>query len=135
MAREVPSTLAKGGGLAQRILVVDDEPIICDSIRRLLAADGHAVEMAVSGRAALDLFQKGRFDLIIVDYEMPGMNGDELAAAIKARNPHQRVVLITGHAESLASSGNPLTGVDLVIAKPFDLQELRNAVAKVLPKA
>lgn len=69
-----------------------------------------------------------------MDYEMPGMNGDELAAAIKALDPHQPVVMITAYPETLASSGNPLVGVDLLISKPFDWQELRHAITKLLPK-
>jgi CheY-like chemotaxis protein len=62
---------------------------------------------------------------------MPLMKGDELAAAIKSRNPKQPVVMITAYAEMLESSGNPLTGVDFVISKPFLLESLREAIAKV----
>jgi len=110
----------------KRILVVDDEPLVCESIKWLLAADGHAVETALNGQAALSLFQKARFDLIIVDYNLPGMKGDELTAAIKALDPHQPVVMITAYPEMLKSSGQPLGGVDLVISKPFNSQQLRN---------
>jgi len=85
----------------KRILVVDDEPVVCDSVRRMLAAEGHAVETALSGKAALDLFQKGRFDLIMADYEMPGMNGDELAATIKALDRKQPVAMITAYPDWL----------------------------------
>ena len=94
--------------------------------------DGHVVETAVSGKAALDLFQKGGFDLIMVDYEMPGMNGDELAAAVKALDPHQPVAMISAYREKLASPRNPLVGVDLVIGKPFGSQEFRQAVTRLL---
>jgi CheY-like chemotaxis protein len=118
----------------RRILVVDDDPLVCDSIRRVLACDRHQVETATSGEAALALFQQGKFDLIIVDYEMPGMNGDELAAAVKALDPHQPVVMITGYPETLASTHNPLVGVDLVISKPFDSPELCQAVTKLLAR-
>ncbi len=117
------------------ILGVDDEPLVCESIRRMLALDGHQVETAISGKAALDLFQKGRFDLIIVNYEMPGMNGDQLAASIKALDPHQPIVMITAYPETLSSSGNPLLGVDLVIGKPFGFQELRTNVLRLLTKS
>jgi CheY-like chemotaxis protein len=61
------------------------------------------------------------------------MKGDELAATIKARAPGQPVVMITAYAEMLQSSGNPLTGVDFVISKPFLLENLREAIAKVAP--
>jgi CheY-like chemotaxis protein len=71
--------------------------------------------------------------LVITDFEMPMMKGDELAAAIKARAPKQPVVMITAYAEMLQASGNPLTGVDLIISKPFLLENLREAIAKVTP--
>jgi CheY-like chemotaxis protein len=117
----------------RRILVVDDEPFVCDAVKMMLAFDGHEVETASSGKEALALLEQGRFDLVITDYAMPTMKGDELAAAIKARDSKQRVVMITAYAEMLQSAGNPLTGVDYVISKPFLLENLREAIAKVAP--
>ena len=113
-------------------MVVDDEPMVCDSIRRMLVVEGHQVETAASGEAALALFGKNRFDLVIVDYELPLMNGDKVAVAIKALDPNQPIALITAYAEALQSAATPLPGVDLVISKPFDLQELRQAVTRLL---
>jgi CheY-like chemotaxis protein len=62
---------------------------------------------------------------------MPVMKGDELAIAIKAKVPKQPIVMITAYAEMIQASGNPLTGVDAVISKPFLLENLREAIAKV----
>ncbi len=115
----------------RRILVVDDEPFVCDAVRMMLAFDGHEVEIANSGQQALALYDHGEFDIVFTDFSMPSMKGDELAAAIKARNPKQAVVMITAYAEMLQTSGNPLTGVDFVISKPFLLENLREAIAKV----
>ena|ERR1043166_843936 len=97
----------------------------------MLNFDGHTVETANSAKDALALFDQGKFDLVITDFAMPNMKGDELAAAIKARAPQQPVVMITAYAEMLQSSDNPLTGVDFVISKPFLLENLREAIAKV----
>ena len=119
----------------RRILVVDDEPLVCDAVKMMLDFDGHLVQTAGNGKDALALFEEGRFDLVITDFEMPAMKGDELAAAIKARAPKQPVVMITAYAEMLQASGNPLTGVDLIISKPFLLENLREAIAKVTPPA
>jgi CheY-like chemotaxis protein len=117
----------------RRILVVDDEPLVCEALMLMLNFDGHAVETANNGQAALALFDKSTFDLVITDFEMPGMKGDALAAAIKTRAPAQPVVMITAYAELLRSSGNQLTGVDSMISKPFLLENLREVIAKVVP--
>ena len=119
----------------RRILVVDDEPLVCDAVKMMLAFDGHVVETASNGKDALALLDKSRFDIVITDFKMPTMQGDELAAAIKARNPGQAVVMITAYAEMLQASGNPLRGVDCVISKPFLLENLRQAIAKVTPSS
>src|SRR5215472_1662652 len=117
----------------RRILVVDDEPFVCDAVKMMLTFDGHIVETASNGKDALALFEIGKFDLIITDFAMPTMKGDELAAAIKARSPKQPVVMITAYAEMLKSSGNPMAGVDFLISKPFLLEDLRRAITKVVP--
>ena len=119
----------------RHILVVDDEPLICDAVKMMLDFDGHLVKTASSGKEALVAFDKEQFDLVITDFEMPAMKGDELAAAIKARAPKQPVVMITAYSEMLQASGNRLAGVDLVIGKPFLLENLREAIAKVTPVA
>ena len=117
----------------RRILVVDDEPFVCDAVKMMLAFDGHSVETASSGKAALDLFEKTKFDLVITDFAMPAMKGDELALAIKKRDPQQPVVMITAYAEMLQSSGTQLPGVDFIISKPFLLENLREAISRVTP--
>jgi CheY-like chemotaxis protein len=121
------------GNQVRQILVVDDEPAVGDAIKMMLQFVGHAVQTANGSKAALSLLEQGKFDLIITDYSMPGMKGDELAAIIKQRLPHQPIIMITAYAEMLKSSGNPLTGVDFIISKPFLLEDLREAMARVLP--
>jgi CheY-like chemotaxis protein len=116
-----------------RILVVDDEPAVGDAIKMMLQFDGHAVQTANGSKAARSLLEQGKFDLIITDYSMPGMKGDELAAVIKQRLPDQPIIMITAYAEMLKSSSNPLTGVDFILSKPFSLEALREAMAGVLP--
>jgi CheY-like chemotaxis protein len=117
----------------KRILVVDDEPFVCDAVKMMLAFDGHEVTTAHNARDALAIFEEGKFDIVITDFAMPVMKGDELAAVIKARAPGQPVIMITAYAEMLRSSGQSLEAVDHVISKPFLLETLREAVARVSP--
>ena len=113
-----------------RILVVDDEPSIGNTVKMLLKIDGHEVESTQSGKEALAIFEQGRFDLVFTDFAMPGMKGDQLAAAIKTRAPEQPIVMITAHAGALPATVN----VDHILGKPFRLQQLRDAITKVLPE-
>jgi CheY-like chemotaxis protein len=125
--------MAKAENLGYRILVVDDERFVCDSIRSILISDGHQVVTAFSAEEAMTAFRAGDFDIVITDYEMPVMKGDKLAAAMKALKPAQPIILITAYAESLRHKGNFPLGVDLVMPKPFGLQEMRDAVQHLAP--
>src|SRR5712691_3986748 len=118
--------------LRKRILVAEDEPGVREALVLLLSLDEHQVTEASDGKQALELFQGGRFDLVITDYAMPAMKGDELAANINRLKPAQPVIMISAHAQSLADAGTPLTGVRIVLGKPFMLTDLRDAIAKVL---
>jgi CheY-like chemotaxis protein len=113
---------------AGQILVVDDEPAVCETIKMVLEHDGHKVQTANSGREALVLLEQGKFDLVTTDFSMPGMRGDALITAIKQRLPNQPVLMISANGAIAKSSDNSLPGADLVISKPFLLEELRKAV-------
>jgi len=117
----------------RHILVVDDEPLVCQTVQMLLQDDGYVVEKAKSGAEALALFEPGKFDMIFTDYFMPEMKGDQLAAAIKKRSPKQPVVMITAFPEKLTSSDCPLGGIDSFICKPFEVETLRAAIARYAP--
>jgi two-component system, NtrC family, response regulator GlrR len=117
-----------------QILVVDDEPAVCETIKMVLEHDGHKVQTANSGREALSLLEQGRFDLVTTDFSMSGMKGDTLAAAIKQRLPNQPVLMISANGAIAKDSGNPLPGVDLVISKPFLLEDLRKAIDYFISK-
>jgi two-component system response regulator GlrR len=116
------------GKEAWQILVVDDEPAVCGAIKMMLEYDGHKVQTANNGREALSLLEQGKFDLVTTDFFMTGMKGDALAAAIKERLPNQPVLMISANGAIAKSSGDKLPGVDLVISKPFLLEDLRNAI-------
>ena len=121
--------------LKKRILLVDDEPEILQTLRIILAAEGYSVETAWSSKEALALATLERFDLVVTDFNMPEMKGDELALRIKEQRPATPVVMLTGSAEILRSSGRKLPGVDLLMGKPFNLAELRTEIAQLIVEA
>jgi CheY-like chemotaxis protein len=117
-------------GQPRRILIVDDEPTVRQSVQLLLQDDGYIVDEAGSGAEALALFEPGKFDMVFTDYLMPEMKGDQLAATIKRLSPKQPVVMLTAFPEKLQSSDCPLGGVDSIICKPFELETLRWAIGR-----
>lgn len=122
-----------GHGRIKHILVVDDEPLVSESIKLLLEDDDYIVHQVESGYLALAMFAEGRYDMIFTDYCMPEMRGDKFAAAIKRMCPKQPVVMITAFPEKFQSSANALGGVDSFICKPFDANVLRTTLARYAP--
>ena len=118
-----------GKVLGKRILLAEDQQDVREMTAIMLGMDDHVVTTAVNGREALDLFTPGRFDLVITDYLMPLMKGDELARNIKQLAPDEPVLMITGSTSEL---GSIQTSVDAVLNKPFSFEELRQAVAQIL---
>ncbi len=116
-----------------RILVVDDEPGIREAIRMMLVYAGHEVASASSAPEALAIMEKRRFDLVLTDFWMPDMKGDEFAAIIKERDPNQPVVMVTAYAEMLPTSGDSgRRNIDRLLPKPFTLEELCQTVAELV---
>ena len=115
-----------------RILVVDDNRDTRQHSVDLLIDAGYEVESVNDGAAGLDELQTCEFDLVITDYLMPEMKGDQLVALIKASRPGQRIIMVTAFAEDFLTHGKPTGGVDCVLNKPFSLEELRAAITKVM---
>jgi CheY-like chemotaxis protein len=117
-----------GKALGKRILLADDLPEVRQALKMMLGLDHHVVAEAGNGQEALELYQREQFDLVITDYIMPVMRGDELATRIKKLEPSQPVLMITGSANDLSSAER---SVDAVLNKPIGFEELRQAVKQL----
>jgi CheY-like chemotaxis protein len=115
-----------------RILVADDQEIICELIAEYLTTDGHEAVCAFDGLKALQEFRRGSFDLVITDQSMPGMNGEQLGAAIAECAPQTPVILLTGFGDEMRATGNHPAGIDLVLSKPVTADDLRRAIQDVI---
>jgi CheY-like chemotaxis protein len=114
----------------KRILVVEDQEPVRKSLRMLLELDEHRVTEAGDGVEALNLFSSGEFDLVITDFEMPMMKGNELTLRLKRLAPALPVLMVTASVSELAHGvENP---VDAFLDKPFTWRDLRSALAKLL---
>jgi signal transduction histidine kinase len=113
-----------------RILLVDDDPLLLESLREILEGDGHAVVAASGGQEGIDSFRAGSdagkpFAVVITDLGMPHVDGRQVASAIKATSAATPVILLTGWGRRLAAEGDAPPHVDCVLAKPPRLAELR----------
>jgi two-component system response regulator GlrR len=112
----------------KRILVVEDEMLAALSIRTVLMADGHLVEITEDAERALALLQASPYDIVLTDFKLPNMDGLELADTIKRDYPGMPVILITAYAEKIGGTMGKVSNVDLVVSKPFSVPELQRAV-------
>ena len=122
---DVPSPLA-------RILAVDDEPVILDSFRKILVVAGYAIDTVESGREALGLVQKHKYDFVFTDLKMPEMDGLDVVKGVKHFSPETDVIVITGYA-TIESAVNAMKfGALDYVQKPFTEDELVDFTKKCL---
>jgi len=123
-----------------RILLVDDDPTLLQSLRDILEQDGHVVTVADGGQKGIDAFtaallQGTPFALVITDLGMPYVDGRKVAAAIKATSAGTPVIMLTGWGRRLLADKEIPDHVDRVLSKPPRLQEVRAAIAELTPAA
>ncbi len=125
-------TIRRGRG--ERILVVDDEPFMLETIRETLAGAGYDVVTATGTEsAALVVKPSHPFALVITDYEMPEINGRDLALIVRAHQPEAKIILMSGFMSSKpAEMAEIRTAGDKYITKPFDTSELLNSIRQLL---
>lgn len=116
-----------------RVLVVDDEAPVRDTLAAVLVTEGHDVEVAGDGAEGLKRFIAGRFDLVLTDKAMPGMNGEQMAAAIKQVAPKMPIILLTGF--GLFHDKEEFPDVDVLASKPIRIPALRDAIATAMKAA
>lgn len=109
-----------------KVLVVDDDPVFRDLLTDLLKTTGYYVWSAHDGLAGLDALHNGPFDLILVDYRMPGMTGLEMAAFIRRSDTITPIILITGDCYSLDPEIVAQAGVTRLLPKPLKINEFLN---------
>jgi DNA-binding NtrC family response regulator len=114
------------------ILVVDDEDVIRDGLKRILEGRCFTVETCRSGHAAIELLQKKDYGLIITDLKMPGMNGIEVLKAVKALQPDVPVIMITGYASVETAVEAMKNGAVDYVSKPFAPEQILEKIDRAL---
>ena len=106
----------------KRVLLVDDNESHIDTLEMFFSPDKYEVFKATSGRRALEIYRPGSIAAVVTDLQMPGMNGDRLAAYIKGLDRSTRIILITGNANAIDSSLS--RNLDGVVMRPYDGRHL-----------
>jgi DNA-binding NtrC family response regulator len=115
-----------------RILIVDDEEIVRESLSGWLEQDGYAVETAADGSSGLDKVREGPWSILLVDLKMPGMDGLQVLEAARKLQPDLSVVMITAYATVETAVKAIKLGATDYIVKPFDPEELSLLIQKVV---
>ena len=118
----------------KNILVVDDNKFLRIAVSTMLSRLGYEVLSADSGENGLSNFLKNKFDVVLSDYEMPGMDGIAFACSIKKSSPRTQVVIMTGAGRETVLA-RKTTAVDEVISKPFTLAKIDEMIQSLSSKA
>jgi DNA-binding NtrC family response regulator len=118
--------------MAERILIVDDEATLCESLQRVFIREGYEVVTAHDAEAALSHFEEGAYDLIISDILLPGMNGIEFLQAVKKRAPELIVIVMTAYASIETAVSALRSGAHDYILKPVIHDEIKRLVRLAL---
>ena len=116
----------------RRILIVDDEPALRQSMRQALQADGRRIDLAASGEEAVRLEAENAYEVIVADLMMPGLSGLDLLRTLKERGSRARLILISGYPTIAAAEQAVKMGAFEFLAKPFMPAEIRVLVERGL---
>jgi diguanylate cyclase (GGDEF)-like protein len=117
-----------------RVLAVDDQRYFRELIGEFLTAEGFEAQTAASGEEALHILERSAFDIVLTDLVMPGMDGSELVHRVKARNPEQDIVVVTGVVDVRTAVDAMKLGASDYLLKPFDRRALGLCLEAILQK-
>jgi CheY-like chemotaxis protein len=115
-----------------RILVIDDEEAVRDILSQMLNAKGHDVVVAADGEEGIERFKNKEFDLVFTDLGMPKISGWEVSKTIKEINPKVPIAMITGWGMEVNREKMSESGIDLIISKPFDFDQVIQLVSEAM---
>ena len=115
-----------------RILIVEDEELLADSIKTFLEGKGFDVEAVYDGETGADYAESGIYDLLILDVMMPGLNGYQLARKVRAKRCTTPILMLTAKSELEDRVEGLNAGADYYLTKPFDIRELMACINALL---
>ncbi|MCP4671537.1 MAG: response regulator [Desulfobacula sp.] len=116
--------------MSEKVLLVDDEKDFLEIMAQRMEARGFEITTAQSADQALSIIEKKPFDAIIMDFQMPGMDGMEALKAIKAKSPELQIILLTGYATVEKTVEAIKAGASDFLEKPADIEVLSDKIKK-----
>lgn len=134
MDRHIDETRQGGERVLGRILAVDDEPNICRLLKRYLSRLGYEVDTAGTVPEAVGRLAQTHYDLVITDLRLPGPTGLDLLVEVRSRSPGTRMILMSAHADISSAAAAIDLGIDQLIIKPFELEDIQARVSDSLAR-
>ena len=116
------------------ILVMEDEPSVAKGLEMILREEGYTVDLADTGELAMEAFKQQRFDLLVADLRLPGIDGMEVVKQVKAEKPETEVIVITGYGTTAKAVTAMKLGVHDFLPKPFTEDQIMTAIDEALKK-
>ncbi len=116
----------------ESILIVDDDASLTKVLSGELQSVGYDVQIATNGKEALEKSEKGFFELILLDWKMPGMDGLEVLKELQKKSYPGKIILMTGYADLNVAMDARRLGASDFLSKPYDIDELLITIRKVL---
>ncbi len=115
-----------------KILIVDDDQELCNAVQTFLSLQGHTAETAATGEDAMQLLKNYQYDVIVLDWGLPGMDGDELCRVYRARGGMTPIMFLTGRNNISFLETGFNSGADDYMVKPFDIREVSARIKALL---
>jgi len=122
--------------MSHKILVVDDDILVIEALEELLKSSGYEVRVAMRGQEALEILEKERFDLLILDVVMPKMTGFDVCCAVRKRDDEMstvKIIMLTAKTDARNAEAREECGCDLLyLTKPIDPDRLKELIRNTL---
>lgn len=118
--------------MPERLLIIEDEDTLCESLKRVFQREGYEVDIAFNAESALDLARDKSYDLVITDVILPGISGIEFMKRYREKKPDAKVIVMTAYSSTVTADDAINAGACDYLIKPIMHNEIKQAVRKAL---
>jgi OmpR-family two-component system manganese-sensing response regulator len=112
-----------------RVLIVDDDPDLVETLSEVFECENHQSDCAETGKQALELLSAGRYDLVLLDWQLPDMDGLQVCRQYRKSGGSDRIIMLTGMRDAQSRVDGSAAGADDFLTKPFTVEQLLECMA------